>query len=134
MCCLLFVLLFLFFLFVFVVEVWLKIGLVFFGGVVCGLVYIGVFKVFDEQGIQIDVIVGISMGVVVGGLYVFGYIFVELECIVLEMDWQQVLFDVLLCKDVLFWCKQDDCDFLVKQKISFCDDGIFGLLLGVIQG
>jgi hypothetical protein len=35
---------------------------------------------------------------------------------------------------VPFRRKQDDRDFLVKQKLSFRDDGSLGLPLGVIQG
>ena len=37
-------------------------------------------------------------------------------------------------KDIPFRRKQDDRDFLVKQKLSFRDDGSLGLPLGVIQG
>ena len=37
-------------------------------------------------------------------------------------------------EDVPFRRKQDDRDFLVKQKLSFRDDGSLGLPLGVIQG
>lgn len=39
------------------------------------------------------------------------------------MDWQQALSDAPPRKDVPFRRKQDDRDFLVKQKISFRDDG-----------
>ncbi len=111
-----------------------KIGLVLSGGAARGLAHIGVLKALDEQGIQIDAIAGTSMGAVVGGLYASGYTPAELERIALEMDWQQALSDAPPRKDVPFRRKQDDRDFLVKQKISFRDDGTLGLPLGVIQG
>lgn len=110
-----------------------KIGLVLSGGAARGLAHIGVLKALDEQGIQIDAIAGTSMGAVVGGLYASGYTPAELERIALEMDWQQALSDAPPRKDVPFRRKQDDRDFLVKQKISFRDDGTLGLPLGVID-
>lgn len=37
------------------------------------MVYVGVLKVLEEAGIELDIIIGISMGSVIGGLYVIGY-------------------------------------------------------------
>ena len=111
-----------------------KIGLVLSGGAARGLAHIGVLKALEEQGIQVDAIAGTSMGAVIGGLYAAGYSAEELERIALEMDWGQVLSDQPPRKDVPFRRKQDDRDFLVKQKLSFRDDGSLGLPLGVIQG
>ena len=111
-----------------------KIGLVLSGGAARGLAHIGVLKALDEQGIHIDAIAGTSMGAVVGGLYAAGYTPKELERIALGLDWQQALSDSPPRVDVPFRRKQDDRDFLVKQKLSFRDDGSLGLPLGAIQG
>ncbi|MEL7941108.1 patatin-like phospholipase family protein [Pseudomonas delhiensis] len=111
-----------------------KIGLVLSGGAARGLAHIGVLKALDEQGIHIDAIAGTSMGAVVGGLYAAGYTPRELERIALGLDWQQALSDSPPRVDVPFRRKQDDRDFLVKQKLSFRDDGSLGLPLGAIQG
>lgn len=46
-----------------------KIGLALGGGGVRGLAHIGVFNVFERAGIPIDIIIGTSMGSVVGGAY-----------------------------------------------------------------
>ncbi len=111
-----------------------KVGLVLSGGAARGLAHIGVLKALEEQGVRIDAIAGTSMGAVVGGLYASGYSIEELEHLALTLDWQQALSDAPPRKDVPFRRKQDDRDFLVKQKLSFRDDGSLGLPLGVIQG
>ena len=111
-----------------------RIGLVLSGGAARGLAHIGVLKALEEQGIKIDAIAGTSMGAVIGGLYASGYKIDELEKLALGINWQQALSDAPPRKDVPFRRKQDDRDFLVKQKLSFRDDGSLGLPLGVIQG
>ncbi|MCP1651725.1 patatin-like phospholipase family protein [Pseudomonas nitroreducens] len=111
-----------------------KIGLVLSGGAARGLAHIGVLKALDEQGIHVDAIAGTSMGAVIGGLYAAGYTPRELEQLALELDWKQALSDSPPRVDVPFRRKQDDRDFLVKQKLSFRDDGTLGLPLGAIQG
>ncbi|MFZ3283401.1 patatin-like phospholipase family protein [Pseudomonas sp.] len=111
-----------------------KVGLVLSGGAARGLAHIGVLKALEEQGIKIDAIAGTSMGAVVGGLYASGYKIDELEKLALKIDWQAALSDAPPREDVPFRRKQDDRDFLVKQKLSFRDDGSLGLPLGVIQG
>lgn len=111
-----------------------KVGLVLSGGAARGLAHIGVLRALEEQGVKIDAIAGTSMGAVIGGLYASGYKVDELEKLALSIDWQQALSDAPPRKDVPFRRKQDDRDFLIKQKISFRDDGSLGLPLGVIQG
>ncbi|WP_191488722.1 patatin-like phospholipase family protein [Pseudomonas sp. FEN] len=111
-----------------------KIGLVLSGGAARGLAHIGVLKALEEQGIRIDAIAGTSMGAVIGGLYASGYKIDELEKLALGIDWKQALSDAPPREDIPFRRKQDDRDFLVKQQLSFQDDGSLGLPLGVIQG
>nr|WP_294974273.1 patatin-like phospholipase family protein [uncultured Pseudomonas sp.] len=111
-----------------------KIGLVLSGGAARGLAHIGVLKALDEQGVHVDAIAGTSMGAVIGGLYAAGYTPKELEKLALTLDWQQALSDSPPRVDMPFRRKQDDRDFLVKQKLSFRDDGTLGLPLGAIQG
>jgi len=111
-----------------------KTGLVLSGGAARGLAHIGVLKALEENGVHIDAVAGTSMGAVIGGLYASGYSVAELEKLALTLDWQQVLSDDPPRQDVPFRRKQDDRDFLVKQKLSFRDDGSLGLPLGVIQG
>ena len=111
-----------------------RVGLVLSGGAARGLAHIGVLKALEEQGVEIDAIAGTSMGAVVGGLYAAGYSVAELERLATQLDWQQALSDAPPRADIPFRRKQDDRDFLVKQKLSFRDDGSLGLPLGVLQG
>ncbi|MFP3516719.1 patatin-like phospholipase family protein [Pseudomonas sp. SIMBA_077] len=111
-----------------------KIGLVLSGGAARGLAHVGVLKALEEQGIHIDAIAGTSMGAVIGGLYASGYKIDELEKLAMSIDWQEALSDSPAREDIPFRRKQDDRDFLVRQQLSFRDDGSLGLPLGVIQG
>lgn len=56
-----------------------KIGLALGGGGARGLAHIGVLKVLEEAGIEIDMIVGTSMGAFVGSYYALGLDLAELE-------------------------------------------------------
>lgn len=49
-----------------------KVGLALGGGVARGFAHIGVLKVFEEAGIDVDLVVGTSMGAVVGAFYCSG--------------------------------------------------------------
>lgn len=80
---------------------WLCIGLVFLGGGVCGYVYIGVFKMLECMCIFVDVIVVMSMGVVVGGLYVSGMCVDVLEQKFLQVDLSDIVFDCNDCVKLL---------------------------------
>ena len=68
-----------------------KVALVLSGGTAKGLAHIGVLKVLEEQGIRPDIIIGTSMGSIVGGLYALGYSADEIEQISLKTDWFKYL-------------------------------------------
>ena len=64
-----------------------KIGLVLSGGGAKGIAHIGVLKMLEEYGINVDYITGTSFGSIVGALYAVGYSPDEIEKIVKKMDW-----------------------------------------------
>ncbi|WP_028855610.1 patatin-like phospholipase family protein [Psychrilyobacter atlanticus] len=64
-----------------------KIGLVLSGGGAKGIAHIGVLKMLEEYGINVDYITGTSFGSIVGALYAVGYSSDEIEKIVKEIDW-----------------------------------------------
>lgn len=66
------------------------IALVLEGGGALGLAHIGVIETIEALGIPIDLVVGTSMGAIVGGLYAVGYDSEELEAIALEADWLEL--------------------------------------------
>lgn len=71
----------------------LRVALVLSGGGAKGFAHIGVLKVLEEEGIPIDIIVGTSMGSLVGGIYSIGYNASELEKLVKSLNWETVLSD-----------------------------------------
>lgn len=111
----------------------LRTGLVLSGGGARGLAHIGVLKQLEQQNIPIHAIAGTSMGAVIGGLYAAGYSADELEQIALELDWQSALSDAPLREDIPYRRKQDDRDFLVKQRLTF-KQGTLRFPLGILQG
>ena len=56
-----------------------KVALVLPGGGVKGMAHVGVIKVLDSLGIVPDIVVGTSMGAIVGGMYASGYSGAEIE-------------------------------------------------------
>lgn len=70
-----------------------KIGLVLSGGGAKGLAHIGVLKVLEEAGVQIDFIGGTSMGAIVGGLYASGYKAYQLDSIFRELNYDAIIQD-----------------------------------------
>lgn len=70
-----------------------KIAVVLAGGGAKGLAHIGALKVIEEADIPIDMVVGNSMGSIVGGLYAMGYTPAQLDSIVRVTDWFSLLLD-----------------------------------------
>ncbi|HHH53026.1 MAG TPA: alpha/beta hydrolase, partial [Bacteroidetes bacterium] len=67
------------------------VALVLSGGTAKGLAHIGVIKTLEEVGIRPDIIVGTSMGSIVGGLYAMGYSSDYLEQLAITNDWYKYL-------------------------------------------
>ena len=72
-----------------------KIGLVLSGGGAKGYAHIGVLKVLDQYGIQVDYIAGTSMGAMVGSLYASGYSGQQIDSVLNAMDINEVVYDAL---------------------------------------
>lgn len=70
-----------------------KIGLALSGGGARGFAQIGVLQILEENNIPIDIIVGSSMGSIVGGLYAAGYSPQEIEQLTQGIDWSTIMID-----------------------------------------
>lgn len=70
-----------------------KIGLVLSGGGARGLAHIGVLRVLEEMQVPVDLIVGTSMGAVVGGAYASGRSLDDIEALVKGANWNAILAD-----------------------------------------
>jgi NTE family protein len=69
-----------------------RIGLVLSGGGARGFAHVGVIKALEAARVPVDVIVGTSMGAIVGGLYASGMSADELEREIQSVEWGD-LFD-----------------------------------------
>lgn len=68
-----------------------KWGLVLTGGGARGLAHIGVLEVLDAHGLVPDIIVGTSMGAIVGGLYAAGMTPKEMKALARELSLEKVI-------------------------------------------
>lgn len=85
-----------------------KIGLVLSGGGARGLAHIGVLKVLQDLQVPVDLVVGTSMGAVVGGAYASGRAIEELEDFVRGADWDSILADRPPRRDLSFRRREED--------------------------
>ncbi len=94
-----------------------KIALVLSGGGARGFAHIGVLRVLKEMHIPVDMVVGTSMGSVVGGAYAAGRTVEELEQIVKNTAWDSVLADRPARDDLDFRRREEDV--LLPSRIEF---------------
>ena len=71
------------------------VALVLSGGGAKGAAHVGVIKRIEELGIPVDMVLGTSMGGLIGALYSLGYTPAQMDSIVRGMNWGWVLSDKL---------------------------------------
>jgi NTE family protein len=86
-----------------------RIGLVLSGGGFRGIAHVGVIEVLEEHNIPVDLIVGASMGSLIGALYAGGYSTTSMLSLVDTTDWQEVL---------SFSDDSERRDLFVNQKVD----------------
>ncbi|HHW09760.1 MAG TPA: cyclic nucleotide-binding domain-containing protein [Firmicutes bacterium] len=68
-----------------------RIGLALGGGAVRGTAHVGVLKVFEEEGIPVDMIAGTSAGSLVGCMYAAGMSIAEMEEVLPKVRWSTLV-------------------------------------------
>ncbi len=96
-----------------------KVVLVLSGGGARGAAHIGVIKKLEEYHVPVDMVVGTSMGSIVGGLYASGWSIEEIDRKISTIDWAAVFNDKLPRQVRTFRRKTDDARFLVPVKMRF---------------
>jgi NTE family protein len=96
-----------------------KIVLVLSGGGARGSAHIGVLKVLEDYHVPVDLIVGTSMGSIVGGLYASGWSSQDIETRITTIDWGGVFVDKLQRQDKTFRRKEEDSRFLIPINMRF---------------
>ena len=108
------------------------VGLVLSGGGARGLAHVGVLKALEAAQVPVDLIVGTSMGAIVGGLYASGMSANELEREILAVDWGD-LFDRREPRQLLSQRrKEEDFELSPVLQLGF-RDGEFRLPSGAVS-
>ncbi len=68
-----------------------RIALVLGGGGARGLAHIGVIKVFEEENIPVDIVVGTSVGAIIGSLYSAGVSIDKIENMSQSIGWDKLV-------------------------------------------
>lgn len=109
-----------------------RVGLVLSGGGARGISHVGVLKVLEEAKVPVDLIVGTSMGAIIGGLYASGMDATELEREILAVDWGDV-FDRREPRQLLSQRrKEEDFELSPVMNLGF-RDGEFRLPTGAVS-
>lgn len=94
------------------------IAVVLAGGGAKGMAHLGAIKVIESCGIPIDMIVGTSMGSIVGGLYSIGYTSDELLDITRGTDWINLILDTPDYGNQLLTAKKDNENYLLRVSLD----------------
>lgn len=71
------------------------VALVLSGGGAKGTAHVGVLRYLEELDIPVDLVLGTSMGGLIGGLYSLGYEVDQIDSLVRQMDWGRAFSDKL---------------------------------------
>jgi NTE family protein len=94
-----------------------RIALVLSGGGARGFAHIGVLRALHEMRIPVDLVVGTSMGSVIGGAYAAGASVADLERMARQTDWARVVADRPAREDLEFRRREEDV--LLPSRIEF---------------
>src|SRR5262249_28230560 len=101
-----------------------KIALVLSGGGAMGIAHVGVIQELEKLGIRPDIVVGTSMGSIVGGLYASGMSGADLERAVEGLQWDSIFDPSPPREGLTFREKQLQADFPVKASVGVAGSGI----------
>jgi NTE family protein len=96
-----------------------RVVLVLSGGGARGAAHIGVLKVMDELRIPVDMVVGTSIGSIIGGLYAAGWSAADIEQLLTTTNLKQLFIDTVPRREKTYRRKQDDARFLIPGRLHF---------------
>jgi NTE family protein len=110
-----------------------RIGLVLSGGGARGLAHVGVLKLLERERVPVDVIVGTSMGAIIGGLYASGMSAERLEAELLAVEWDRVFATRVSREQLSQRRKEEDFDISPVIEIGL-HEGELRVPLGALSG
>jgi len=94
-----------------------RVALVLSGGGARGFAHVGVLRALQEMRIPVDIVVGTSMGSVIGGAWAAGASVKDLERMAATTDWDSVVAD-RPARDELHFRRRDE-DIQIPSRIEF---------------
>ncbi|RSZ55737.1 patatin domain-containing protein [Massilia atriviolacea] len=94
-----------------------RVALVLSGGGARGFAHIGVLRVLRDMRVPVDIVVGTSMGSVIGGAYAAGSSVSDLEKMARHTDWDRVVADRPAREDLQY--RRRDEDVLLPSRLEF---------------
>jgi len=107
--------------------------LVLSGGGARGLAHVGVLKVLEKINVPVDMVIGTSMGAIVGGLYAAGLSPDEIEKKIMEVDWDDIFSDSPHSLEQSYRLRRDSAEYAQGAEIGFLFNQIHiphGILAG----
>lgn len=101
-----------------------KVAVVLSGGGAKGMAHIGVLKYLEEVGMPVDIIVGASIGSIVGGLYSIGYSARDLDSLISSQDWSYLISDKFTRYDLNYEQKKEKETYVLS--VPFMNAESFG--------
>lgn len=101
-----------------------RIALVLSSGGVRGLAHVGVLQALEEQGVEVDLVVGSEWGALVGGLYAAGLTPGEIQAELLAPDWIAAIRDRRPRQSLDMRAKEEDRDFLFDLPVGLDANGL----------
>lgn len=110
-----------------------KVALVLGGGGAKGAALVGVLKYVEQAGLPIDMIVGTSIGSIVGGLYSVGYRSAQMDTLFRSQQWHDLLTDRNEAQSRHFLSRKNGVQYLMGIPIGRQDTLRYsrrGLMMG----
>lgn len=101
-----------------------RIGLVLSGGGARGLAHLGVLRALRELRVPIDLVVGTSMGAVVGGAFASGRSVEQIEDVVEHANWEVILSDRPQRRELSFARREEDLLLPSRIEMGVGRDGV----------
>ncbi len=109
-----------------------RIALVLSGGGARGLAHIGVLKVLERARVPVDLIVGTSMGAIIGGLYASGMEASAIDAEIRRVDWDGLFANRVARPELPLRQKEDDYAVTPALEVGL-RDGELRVPLGTVS-
>ena len=101
------------------------VALVLSGGGAKGAAHVGALKYLEEVGIPIDMVLGTSMGGLIGGLYSLGYSPTFLDSLLRSVDWTQIMSDKVPSELTSYQDRKYKEKYVLGIPFYYSKDGLF---------